>query len=334
MRWSQRLGDSIASLVPRADGMFEARLHLSESFAGMSGWVSDSVGKEVDTDWLILSGTRDGKPSLASMLAALWVTSYGYEPEEVRRPREAINVSDSLRRYFPDYPAGWINSRSDRSASAIERLIAYFQTGERRHRYGDSATGARWRDRALGTGLRYWDSTYATNRSLRLAAERNWRDALRTSCVLPAGKFPMSTMFGSWWSICERNRTFGFTFLARARLLDGDPHSARAFADSALMPRSGTPAFGRWYSTYLAAARTDLALGDTQTAFGHLVTVASFWPDRSVIRDSARVFLGPRFHQTEFDLAADSARRIYVVCAERERAAAKAREDRLRNELR
>ncbi len=434
VQWMQRLGDSVASLEPRADGMFEARVRLPESFTGMSVSVSDSVGNEIDADgytpWLVLSGTRDGKASLTSLLAALPVSSYAYGPDDARNPKQGASVSDSLRRYFPDYPAGWINSRSDKSASAIERLIAYFQTAERRYqrfyealwprknldaermhemvmfanaisepdevnrwarrlalehpedpralddlvialhqvelkeppaladsmrawlpvmervydrgphrvadgyavrqfatRYGDSATVARWGKRTLDTFLRYWDSTYVTSPSLRVAAERQWLEALRTPCALPRGKFPMSNVFGSWLRICERDRSFGFTFLARARLLDGDPRSAREFSDSALATRPGQ-ACGRWYAAYLAATRADLALADTQTAFGHLATVAGFWPDRRVIRDSARVLLGARFHQSEFDLAADSARRVYIVCAARERATAKAREDR------
>ncbi len=131
-------GDSIGALMPAAGGVYEARVRLPDNFIGLQLAVGDSSATESDTDgwrtWLVLGGTREGKPSLAALLAASEQVVYmgGLPPSH--GPRQWYDISDSLRRYFPGHPAGWAYDRPHSGkGTPLARLIGFFQSGERKY---------------------------------------------------------------------------------------------------------------------------------------------------------------------------------------------------------
>jgi hypothetical protein len=136
------IADSIGALLPRPDGSYEARVQLPKDFLAVRMAVTDSAAGELDFDgselWSAIGGTRDGKPSLQSLLTVAEglprVTGY-YDPSiPPIQPRQSVRPADSLRKYFPDHPAGWAYSHQIAGqGSALDRLISFFQSAERKY---------------------------------------------------------------------------------------------------------------------------------------------------------------------------------------------------------
>lgn len=132
------LGDSIGALLPTSDGNYEARVLLPDDFLGVHMGVSDSAGTDADADgyrlWLAIGGARDGKPSLNSLLASVDDSYHLMRADAALQPRQNVNASDSLKKYFPSYPAGWAYSRElSGKGSRIDRLISFFRSGEKKY---------------------------------------------------------------------------------------------------------------------------------------------------------------------------------------------------------
>jgi hypothetical protein len=136
------VADSIGTLLPKPDGSYEARVQLPNDFLTVRMAVTDSAAGEVDTDgdelWSAIGGTREGKPSLRSLLTAVEVfprVSTYYAPSIPSiRARQSVSPADSLKRYFPDHPAGWAYSHGlSGQGSALERLISFFQSAEKKY---------------------------------------------------------------------------------------------------------------------------------------------------------------------------------------------------------
>ncbi|MBA3673209.1 MAG: hypothetical protein H0W68_14455 [Gemmatimonadaceae bacterium] len=136
-RDSLRSLDSLATLRRATDGSFQARLTLPMNFLGLQLAVSDSTGEQHDSDggrpWLAIGGAADGRPSLAALLAAATDYPQAFNWWSVH-DRQGVDPADSLRRYFASHPAGWAyRGHASDKGSAFERLMAYFQSGERKY---------------------------------------------------------------------------------------------------------------------------------------------------------------------------------------------------------
>ena len=458
--------DSVATLVRQSDGNYTGRVRLPAGFLAAQFSVSDSAGRDGDMDgfapWVLVGGSANGGASLAALLASIDIkpqVSFGITTS--LRPRQAFSATDSLKRYFPDHPAGWAYAREHGGkGSAFERLVAFFRSSERKYtsfydelwprkdvdaerlhdmvvfantiqepdevnrwarrfarehpddprafgdllmalhqvelrepvaladsmrpwvpvldamlasgapvvgcarglqemvtiacqynamasayafiqRYGDSETQERWRQRieSLEPVRPYWRRDYSTDAQARRTAESRWLAAARVPCVRGYG-FRTNMWLGDWASACERDRMVAFAWLARAKYLDGDPTTARVYADSALRTPlensgsmiawtrggEGTGPCARLYAAYEWGGKASLALNDTVRAIHDLVSAASLWgnPHGSAV-DSARSWLGGRIDRARFDAAVDSATRFYQACEARRREAIKAR---------
>ena len=132
------LGDSLGVLTRAADGAFVATIRLPSDFLAVSVAVLDPVRDEHDMDrtrpWVIIGGTPAHGPSFASLLAAREIAPAGWFAGVARyRPRQAMDVADSLKRYFPSHPAGWAFSRAYGVSKGRFDLFRFFQTAERKY---------------------------------------------------------------------------------------------------------------------------------------------------------------------------------------------------------
>jgi hypothetical protein len=131
------LMDSMAPFRLAADGMYEAQVRLPSDFLGASLAVSDDAGHG-DMDgyrpWQVVGGAKDGRPSLASLLASIGSYRQVSGLGASREPRQSFEPADSLKRHFPSHPAGWAYSRPAAGrGSLVDRLIGYFQSSEKRY---------------------------------------------------------------------------------------------------------------------------------------------------------------------------------------------------------
>ena len=423
-------GDSIATLRPTSAGIYEGDFALGAAARGVWLGVSDSVASETDADgwgpWVAIAGTADGKPSLAALLEAEENQPRFYGPDAVTASRQPVDVADSLRRYFPKFPAGWAYSRPKQGkGSWTDRLIGFFQSSERKYmafyeelwpqkkldaerlhemvrfaqaidepdevnrwarrlalehpedpralpdlaealhalelkeppglrdsirpwipvferlaparsapdfrydflqlvsRYGDSAVVARWVARFDSTAPGFfWRHDWEHDPLRRQRVEAVLLKRVQSPCVRPAGKFPIHIYGGDWLSGCQRDRSYTFTSLARAKLLDGEPLAALAFADSAEhFPVNMAPC-GQAYGSGIVAVQASLRLGDTARAVRAVIGLAAWSNGR--ITDSLSSWFGARGRSAQFTTAVDSAKRAFAVCAEREKVAREA----------
>lgn len=132
------LGDSLATLRLARDGSYEARFRLPADFQALELSVTDSAGSRTDVDglqlWRVIGGRPDGGPSLPAFLAAgPWEQMADCNGCRLGGATQTVNVADSLRRYFPDHPAGWAFSRDYTRKKGIFSFLGYFQSAERRY---------------------------------------------------------------------------------------------------------------------------------------------------------------------------------------------------------
>lgn len=131
------LGDSLGVLARAADGAFVATIRLPADFLAVSLTVLDASRDEHDMDgarpWVIIGGTSTRAPSFASLVAAHEIAPGWFGGDIRYRPRQMVDVADSLKRYFPSHPAGWAFSRSYGVAQGRFDLFRFFQSAERKY---------------------------------------------------------------------------------------------------------------------------------------------------------------------------------------------------------
>ncbi|MEP6729084.1 MAG: hypothetical protein ABJE10_00535 [bacterium] len=136
-RSRDRAGDSLATLLPVADGSYEARVRLPNDFLALQLSVTDSTGEETDTDnwfpWGVIGGDARGAPSLRAMLAAQETFAETEWGEGSARHNFRIDVPDSLKRYFPSHPAGWAFAHDYGTRKGAFSFLRFFQSAERRY---------------------------------------------------------------------------------------------------------------------------------------------------------------------------------------------------------
>ncbi len=163
------LGDSLAVLLPAGSGTYAAELRLPSDFMGTWLSVSDSAGKETDSDnlrpWVAIGGGLDGKPSHASLLVAAENVGNIYDVRGdvhgAMSPRQSVDPSDSLRRYFPKSPAGWAFARPPEGKGTLfERLVAFFNSSERKYM---SFYNELWPQKNVDAELMYEMSMFGAN---------------------------------------------------------------------------------------------------------------------------------------------------------------------------
>jgi hypothetical protein len=140
--------------------------------------------------------------------------------------------------------------------------------------------------------------------------------------------FARRLSYFNWAVNCERRRMGAFSELSRLALLDHQPASAHAFADSAVaIDRTNGGCFDRASHRALADAR--LAEGDTAGAARSFAT--SFWFDDGKAstraeRDSIRRVVAPAVDSAHFSALMAAAVEEGRACARRARDARKSPE--------
>jgi hypothetical protein len=131
------LADSLGVLTRDSDGAFVTSVQLPADFLAVRLGVLDPVRDESDVDgvtpWMIIGGTPERMPSFASFLAAREIRRGWSGGGEGSRPRQALDVADSLTRYFPHHPAGWAFSRSYGVARGRFDVLRFFESAERKY---------------------------------------------------------------------------------------------------------------------------------------------------------------------------------------------------------
>lgn len=134
------LADSLAVLTRAADGAFVATLTLPSNFLALDLGVMDPVRDVYDVDgrapWLVVAGTATGAPSLDALLAAHDAHHDVFAPwvgTEQMRSRQAADLADSLKRYFPRHPSGWAFTRSYGLTRGRFDLLRFFESAERKY---------------------------------------------------------------------------------------------------------------------------------------------------------------------------------------------------------
>ena len=160
--WWAGLQDSIATLERNADGMFVGQWRVPEHFLAASlfvvptglpptrqplgpKWWEESGSYERQST-LLVGATQTGSPSLESLLAALRVRTF-----LVTRSRG--QVADTLRKYFPDHPAGYAAAVRRERHGVLDDLVHFFRSEERDYARLDGILSERPRvdaDRLLG----------------------------------------------------------------------------------------------------------------------------------------------------------------------------------------
>ncbi|NUO95697.1 MAG: hypothetical protein HOQ14_14530 [Gemmatimonadaceae bacterium] len=227
------------------------------------------------------------------------------------RPVPAL--SDSVRRWLPAIDSAYRRTPLPNVAYTDARRLAVL--------YGDSATAARWRVRALENGVvdNIWLMARPAPGDAGAVVVAELRRRATSPCELPAGRFPLASSVGRWRSHCELYRGIAFSFLSSAALDDGRPRQALAEADSALatMRLGGHCVSPRGY---LAHALASLAVGDTVTAESDFIGAAVDPARAEQTLDTARSRLGARFDRATVMVRLDSARRDAQACVDRGRA--------------
>ncbi|MCY7378280.1 MAG: zf-HC2 domain-containing protein [Gemmatimonadaceae bacterium] len=131
------LGDSLGTLTRAPDGTYVATLTLPRTFLALGLTVLDLEQDEFDADgvrpWIIIGGTASREPSYASFVAARDIDPAWFGGPSHFRPRQSVDVADSLKRYFPSHPAGWAYARASRSTIGGFDMFRFFQSGERKY---------------------------------------------------------------------------------------------------------------------------------------------------------------------------------------------------------
>jgi hypothetical protein len=131
------LADSLGELTRAADGAFVATIHLPVNFLALSVAVREPQADRLDVDgagpWLIIAGTPAGGPSLPALLAATETRMALFGAGPSQRPRQLVDVADSLKRYFPRHPAGWAYTRSYGMARGRFDFLRFFESAERKY---------------------------------------------------------------------------------------------------------------------------------------------------------------------------------------------------------
>lgn len=134
------LADSLAVLTRAADGAFVATLTLPPDFLALDLGVIDLGRDAYDVDgrapWLVVGGTTSGAPSLAALLAAHDAHRDVFAPwvgTDQMRSRQAADLADSLKRYFPRHPSGWAFTRSYGVAQGKFDFLRFFESAERKY---------------------------------------------------------------------------------------------------------------------------------------------------------------------------------------------------------
>lgn len=137
---SDELGDSLALLTRASDGAFVATLTLPSDFLAVDLGVMDPVRDAYDVDgrapWLVVGGDARGGPSLAALLAAHDAHRDVFAPwvgTDQMRSRQAADVADSLKRYFPRHPSGWAFTRSYGVSRGRFDFLRFFESAERKY---------------------------------------------------------------------------------------------------------------------------------------------------------------------------------------------------------
>ncbi|MES2179524.1 MAG: hypothetical protein V4550_16815 [Gemmatimonadota bacterium] len=135
--WDVRVGDSLATLLPTRDGVYEGHLTLPATFLSVQLSVTDSLGEDFDMDgafpWGAIARGADGKPTLAALLAANETFAEPDASSAPARVNPRVNVPDSLKKYFPDHPAGWAHASYGTKREGLARFIDFFESAERRY---------------------------------------------------------------------------------------------------------------------------------------------------------------------------------------------------------
>ena len=136
-RAHDQLADSLGELAPTADGSYVGTVRLPANFLAVSLAVHDPRTDGLDIDgaapWLVIGGTPDGTPSLASYLAAQDTRAGWWYNGWRTLPRQAVDVADSLKRYFPAHPAGWAYTQSYGMSRGRFDLLRFFESAERKY---------------------------------------------------------------------------------------------------------------------------------------------------------------------------------------------------------
>ncbi len=131
------LGDSLATLTRAPDGAYVATLTLPRTFLALGVTVLDLEQDEYDADgvrpWIIIGGTASREPSYASFVAARDIDPDWFVRSSRFPPRQSVDVSDSLKRYFPNHPAGWAYARASATPRSGFDMFRFFQSGERKY---------------------------------------------------------------------------------------------------------------------------------------------------------------------------------------------------------
>lgn len=144
------LADSLGELVPTGDGAFGAAVRLPADFLAVSLSVHDPAAGRLDLDgaapWMIVGSTESGGPSLASLLAAQDTRAGLFNLAARNQPRQAIDFADSLKRYFPQHPAGWAFTHSYGVTRGQFDFLRFYRGAERKYA---SMFDALWPQRTL-----------------------------------------------------------------------------------------------------------------------------------------------------------------------------------------
>lgn len=131
------LGDSLAMLTRAADGAYVTTITLPATFLALGVTVLDLEQDEYDADgvrpWIIIGGTASREPSFSSFVAARDIDPGWFVAASRFRPRQSVDVADSLKRYFPSHPAGWAYASASRSSTGGFDMFRFFQSGERKY---------------------------------------------------------------------------------------------------------------------------------------------------------------------------------------------------------
>ena len=121
--------DSLATLRRAPDGAMVGDFVTPPDFRAVSLFVQNMAGTRYEGampfSWILVGGDTLGRPVLASLLASLAFDGLYGSPERERS-------LDTLRRYFPDHPAGFASARPHRSRGLFD-LVRFFETDERKY---------------------------------------------------------------------------------------------------------------------------------------------------------------------------------------------------------
>ena len=113
------------------------RVALPRNFLALGLTVLDLEQDEYDADgaraWIVIGGTATRQPSYAAFVAARDIGPVWFGGASRFRPRQSVDVADSLKRYFPSHPAGWAYAPASSSSSAGLDMFRFFKSGERKY---------------------------------------------------------------------------------------------------------------------------------------------------------------------------------------------------------